>query len=96
MGHKTKELPEKFESQSSGRVEMWSTVDSSARHTAHTGLQSNTKASLFYFFISAFILFFFPPWRMNRSLVTKQICLLSVVTELIVLMMVSGGTIDHC
>lgn len=92
MGHKTKELPEKFESQSSGRIEIWSTVDNSARHTAHTGLQSNTEPGLFYFFISPFI-FFLPH---EPALITKQIRLLSVVTELIVLMMVSGGPIDHC
>lgn len=81
MGHKTKELPEKFESQSSGRIEIWSTVDNSARHTAHTGLQSNTETGRLI---------------TEPAFITKQMSLLSVVTELIVLMMVSGGPIDHC
>lgn len=81
MGHKTKELPEKFESQSSGRIEIWSTVENSARHTAPTGLQSNTETGRF---------------RTEPAFITKQISLPSVVTELIVLMMVSGGPIDHC
>lgn len=89
MGHKTKELLEKFESRRSGRIEIWSAVDNSARHTAHTGLQSRTETGLFYFFLYFFL-------AHEPALITKQIRSQSLPVELIVFMTVSGGPIDLC
>lgn len=89
MGHKTKELPEKFESHCSGWIEIWSTTGSSARHIAHRAADG-TETGFFGTQTSI----------QNKAYLSTEVAIPSgllpgLEEELIVLMMVSGGTIDR-